>query len=306
MTREHITILIGSLCVGLLFFGYVVLVLAMVRRKRQLSKLKPPETLTVVRGPGETLRLQAERLSDQSVETLLFGSAIALFCLFFPLMLVQFWPSLHPFPLLGSGLALFGAVSIFVTRRASKLLEERNRKKLGWYGERIVAEVLSRNGIEGAAYFHDVPVVQNGFTINIDHLILTLHAAVVIETKMRSKPIDAEKQRIQVVFDGERLDWPRFKNDTQTLRQVRRSAEWVEQQVSHITNRSIRVHSIIAIPGWAVVEKQLGSPRVVSGAGVAAAVRQVLTTSADLPPLPSSQYAKLIQHFDQLCRDTEL
>jgi hypothetical protein len=306
MTREHITILIGTLSVGLLFFGYVVVVLAMVRRKRHLSKLKPPETLTVVRGPGETLRRQAERLSDQALELLLFGSAIALFCLFFPLMLVQFWPALHPLPLLGSGLALFGAVSVFVTRRASKLLEERNRKKLGWYGERIVAEVLSRNGIEGAAYFHDVPVVQNGFTINIDHLILTLHAAVVIETKMRSKPTDAGKQRIQVVFDGERLDWPRFKNDTQTLRQVRHSAEWVDQQITEITTRSIQVHSIIAIPGWSVFEKQLGSPRVVSGAGVADAARQVLSTSTDHPPLTSSQYAKLIQHFDQLCRDTEL
>lgn len=306
MNRDQVTFLVGIVGFCMLFLGYVVAVLGLVRRKRRLSNLTPPESLTVVRGPGETLRREAEQLSNQALETLVFGVPVAMLSLILPLLLIQFWPSLHPLPLLASGVALFAAVSIFVTRRSMRLLEERNRKRLGWYGERIVAETLNRKGVDGAAYFHDVPMIQNGFTTNIDHLVLTSTAAVVIETKMRSKPKDPGEQKVQAVFDGEKLEWPRFKNDTKTIKQAQRNADWTSQQITRLTGRSLAVHSIVAIPGWQVIEKQLGSLRVVSGNGVRDAVRHLLSTSADQPPLTSSQFTQVVEHFEQLCRDTEI
>jgi|GEM_PF-2124550 len=290
----------------LLLICHVFAVLALFRRKRRLSNLAPPENLTVMRAPGETLRQQADELSTKALENLIFGLPFALLGLLLPLLILHFWPSLQPLALLVSGIALFLAMLIFLTRRSLRMLEERNRKKLGWYGERTVAEILNRRGIEGAAYFHDVPMIQDGFTTNIDHLVLTSTAAVVIETKMRSKPKDPGDEKVHVVFDGERLDWPRFKNDTKTLNQVRRNADWTSQQITRLTGRSLAVHSIVAIPGWQVIEKQLGSLRVVSGNGVTDAIRQLLSTSAAQPPLSSSQFTRVLEHFEQLCRDTEI
>jgi hypothetical protein len=306
LTRQHLTVLAGICSVAILFGIFSAVLVFRLRRKRRLSNLEPPESLSVVRGPGESLRLHAEQLMERAMQTLLFGSPIAILGLCFPVILLNFWPTLNPLSLLASGIALFAAVSIFISHRAFQMLEERNRKKLGWYGERLVAEVLNRKAIEGAAYFHDVPITQNGFITNIDHLVLTPNAAVVIETKMRSKPKDPGEQKVQVVFDGEKLEWPRFKNDTKTLNQARRNADWTSRVITQLTGRSLAVHSVVAIPGWQVIEKQLGSLRVVSGNGVTDAIRQLLSTSAAQPPLTSSQFTQVVEHFEQLCRDTEI
>src|SRR5207248_11280153 len=125
-----------------------------------------------------------------------------------PAMLAVSW-SLAKQTILGTILIfLFCAIaSALVQRKLTPLVKRRAAHRLGFHGERYVAEELNQLMADGFRVFHDVPF--DGF--NIDHVLVGPTGVFVVETKTKKKPMVGGKKQYRVIFDGERL---RFHNGT--------------------------------------------------------------------------------------------
>ena len=273
------------------------------RRRRAARRLETPESFVLLREPGETLRREVEALGDRIMDTLLLGTWLVLMAGLLPMMLLKIYAAANPLPLMVSSLALFIAVAVVVVRRVVKLLDERANRHLGYLGERRVAEYLHELAMKGWRIFHDVPVTIDGYPQNIDHLAIGPHGAAVIETKTRSKPLKEGTEKIEVKFDGERLHWPTYQHDWKPIAQVARCAKWVEETARAECGLDVPVTQVIAIPGWSVKELVLTTPRVVSGAGVAAAVTGFKEPEDRI--LTEGQIEELANAIDKLCRDVK-
>lgn len=274
------------------------------QRQRKARALHPPDSVSFLRGPGESLDRQLDQLLEKFVSTILIGSSLTVVLIGVPGLVLRFFPEANPFLLFGSGILLFIAGAIWVVRRATKLLDERARVRLGWIGERLVAESLEACLAKGCRVFHDVPIDGEWGKANIDHVVVSMHGIVVVETKMRSKPSDKKAWENRVVYDGSKIIWPRNPNDTKTLWQVQKNAEWIEAFLRDRCGISPSVKKVIAIPGWNVIERVLSQPRVVSGQGAGSAVLKSLEINSE-PSFKSKQVDAWFAALDQLCRDVE-
>lgn len=274
------------------------------RRNNRERNRRVHETMAVLRPPGETLRRQADEIFEASLNWLMLGTCGLYFLVVAPLFVLHFLPDAHPPSLLLSSSALLVAGLIVLVRRCVTLLEERDNKRMGWFGECYVAEHLSRCAAKGCTVFHDVPISGPKWKANIDHVVVGPHGLAVVETKMRSKAADVAKGWV-VEFDGERLSWPKHPHDVETVEQVKRNAEWIKNKIVHECGITVPVAQVIAIPEWTVKERVLTQPRVVNGSGAADAVCHALGVDTRPPLLSSAQVEEIRKVLDKLCRDVE-
>lgn len=99
-----------------------------------------------------------------------------------------------------------------------------NRRALGVLGERIVATQLAELACEGHIVVHDLQCAN----MNIDHLIIGPKGIFVVETKMRSKPVD---KRIVVAVEGEGIRVDGGPLDSSPIRQVRMGMSLVRDKL---------------------------------------------------------------------------
>lgn len=297
--------LLGSLFVFSLMIGSAFVAVTLFRRQRRSRGLQTPEPVKFRRGPGETLRRRTEELSDRFATTLLLGSCIAIALLGIPGLVLKLVPNADPLLLFGSGLALFAAGAVVMIRRSVRILDERARARLGFIGEGLVAESLETCLARGCRVFHDVPIHGEWGKANLDHVVVGPNGVAVVETKMRAKPSDKQPWENRVTFDGKMLSWPRCPDESKTLWQVRKNAEWLEDHLRNECGFPVSVRTVIAIPGWNVVEKVLGQPRVVSGKGAGDAVLQTFDANAD-SKMSQAQIKRICLALEALCRDVEI
>lgn len=284
---------------------YTTLSVILFQRQKRKRCLQPPEEQVALRGPGESLRRKSEKLLENLAWTTTITGAVATaIAVSIPGLVLSVTPNANIWLLLGSSLALFLAASVWVVRRSVRIMAERANARLGWIGENRVAEHLQACQQAGFRVLHDIPFSNDGFTFNIDHVAFGPGGVVVIETKMRSKPADQPSGAIQVKFDGKKLDWPRFSNDTKTVWQVRKNAEFLQENLSRELGINLPVRQVIAIPGWKVVELKCEQPRIVSGRGVSNAVIQ--STQANPAGLSREQVDRIGEWLESHCRDVEL
>ncbi len=148
---------------------------------RQRKRLRMPVTEKLLRGPGESLRQQLEKIEDQLSDELTLAFVL-------PLAFGGFTQALQhgPKPLLGHinpwimtvvGIVAYGVVC----RRILRLVEEKRRRRLGLIGERAVGEELNILMRQGACVFHDVPNAPYG---NVDHVVVAPSGIYAVETKV--------------------------------------------------------------------------------------------------------------------------
>ncbi len=297
--------LLGILFVFSVMIGSAVIAVVLFRSQRRSRRLQTPEPVKFRRAPGETLRRRMEELSDRFATTILVGSSVAICLLGVPGLVVRWVPNAYPIFLFGSGMALFAAGAIVMLRRSVRILDERARARLGFIGEGLVAESLESCLARGCRVFHDVPIHGEWGQANLDHVVVGPNGVAVVETKMRAKPSDKQAWENRVTFDGKVLAWPRCPDDSKTLWQVRKNAEWLEAYLLKECDVSSPVKRVIAIPGWNVVEKALGQPRVVSGKGAGDAVLQALDANGN-HRLSPAEIDLVSVALETLCRDVEI
>tara|TARA_R110002096_G_scaffold26518_15_gene81806 strand:+ start:550 stop:1479 length:930 start_codon:yes stop_codon:yes gene_type:complete len=297
--------IITALFILSLFGLYLFVPLFLFQKRRKGKNLQPPKTQTALRGPGESLRRNYDKCMESILKTAAGGTMITVVLAILPLTILYLFPESNAWFLLASGASLCLAVAFVVIRKVAKLLDDRVNFLLGWIGECIVAEDLRKCIRAGFYVLHDVPIEGEGFKANIDHVVIGEAGVAVIETKMRSKPEYEPGIEIKAFYDGERISWPRFKNDTKTLWQVQKNAEWVQTFLRKECHADLSVKKVVAIPGWNVVEKKLGQPRVVSGKGISDAVQQAVNAD-ESPKLTVTKVESIYETLAARCRDVDL
>jgi hypothetical protein len=131
-----------------------------------------------------------------------------------------------------------GGVQIFRLRKRIAALQQ------GRDGERTVGHLLEGLRRSGAQVFHDVP--GDGF--NLDHVVVSEHGILVVETKTRSKPTP----RSAITLQGDDVFVAGRKMDRNPIHQVRAQMAWQALLLKESTGRKMPVLGAVVFPGWFV------------------------------------------------------
>jgi hypothetical protein len=216
------------------------------RRKRDSLKTEAPFAELHRRPAGESTRLRLEELSDKAEEEILM-------IIFAPIVLavfLTFQPQQGIYVAI-TGLLICSALVFFVARKLVPIMRKCADYRLGFEGERYVAEELNQLIADGFQVFHDVPF--EGF--NIDHVLIGHSGVFSVETKTRRKPIsETDGKEYKVVFDGAVLQYP-WGSDTHGIDQSRRNAKTLSEWLTSAIGRRVQVQAVLALPGWWVERK---------------------------------------------------
>ncbi|MCP3888168.1 MAG: NERD domain-containing protein, partial [Desulfobulbaceae bacterium] len=117
----------------------------------------------------------------------------------------------------------------------------------GYDCELAVGQDLNELIGKGFKIYHDFPA--DGF--NIDHIAIGPTGVFAIETKGRSKHVNAEKDNWKLTFDGMILLFPGW-SESKPIKQAIDQARWLNLWLSSATGEPQKVTPVLAIPGWYV------------------------------------------------------
>ena len=211
-------ILLVTLFVPILTMLGIVWIL---REMRSSRGERPPVSEKLLRPAGESLRKELEKLDEQVNDILIWT-------LFGPALFIAMFIILNPGVSSTRGSAVAAAILItagsivfaFLVWRLIKLINRRRDYRLGFAGERAVAEELNQLMLDGCRVFHDVPMEPYG---NVDHVLVAPTGIYAVETKARRKRKATGKPDYEVVFDGKMLQFPGA-TDSRSLDQATQQA----------------------------------------------------------------------------------
>jgi len=219
---------------------------------------------------GESLRIEIERMDEDFNDTFMSIG----FYVFIPLSMnvvsiataegLLKWVIITVMALVGSLLVLLGSF------KALKILDRRNRYRLGFDGERFVGEHLSTIMLDGYRVFHDVPFDD----FNVDHVVVGPAGVFAIETKTRRKR-KGLKDNHKVKFDGAKLHWPDNEVNDYGVQNAYDRAKSLQQWLSSAVGTSVTVAPMLVFPGWMVQEQRLGKVRVLNPKNVRGHIKAI-------------------------------
>ena len=263
---------------------------------RGLQKERAPVSEKLLRSPGESLHRELENLDERLNDNLIWT-------FFGPGFVTAFLLVSKPLPqprsaaVLASVALIIGA-AWFTTQvwRIVGLIQRRRNFRLGFAGERAVAEELNQLMIDGCRIFHDVPIEPYG---NVDHVIVAPSGIYAVETKARRKrKAPPGKRDHEVVFDGDILAFPE-NNDTKALLQAKQQADRLRAFLSKAVGETVSVQAILTFPGWFVTTRSKSEIKVLNPKNIRSAVLAARVV------LPESLCNRIIHQLDQKCRDVE-
>jgi hypothetical protein len=285
----------GSLIYFFVFVGTVVVI---GRWARGRKKLRDPVEFKLLRGPGESLRRRMAKFDEDLFQYAVAAAVSPVF-----VALAFFWclatvapkaPVIPSVSITGLVLLISG---VFSGRWLWSKFTHYRDDRLGYFGERTVAESLAPLLREGYHVFHDVPASSGGRVFNLDHVVGGPTGLLLIETKTRRKGRARPGFKDHVVtYDGRQLIWP-WGEDRHGLDQAESEARWLSDWINKLTGLSLSARPILVLPGWWINESP-GPLRVVNAKGLCAAIRgrreRVLT---------DPQIDQIARLLDERCRD---
>ena len=257
---------------------------------RWWSELAPshsPVREKLLRSPGESLRRNLEQLS----EYLVYSVAV------FLLVPTLFAWQAPIFTKLWAGAFLAGLMVLCALPGLWVMRLHRNYA-LGLRAERAVGEELNLLMLDNCHVFHDCPV---GPDWNIGHIVVAPSGVYAIETRtFRRGRASRGLREYEVVFDGTALLFPR-RTRTEPVRQARRSAAALSEELSGALAEPIEVKSMLTLPGWRLARRADADVLVVNPKEIWPAI-----VTAAPPVLSDSQIQRISYYLQQKCRDVEI
>lgn len=242
---QTLAILALSLVPLLLSVGFLWGLLSLRQREIRKRTRRNPLNRNLLRSPGQSLRGQIDDLTTDLMAHLglliVIGPLVA--NLIYATWLIE--GRLREMTL-AIGLSAFLGGCIYIARRVQRQWKEVLKLKLGLDAEEAIGQELNQLMPLGFRVFHDIPCKD----FNIDHVVVGASGLFVVETKGRSKPLEES----EVIFDGERLQFPGWREAT-PVRQVQASTRWLEEWISSAIGEQVRATSVLAIPGWYIERK---------------------------------------------------
>jgi hypothetical protein len=167
-----------------------------------------------------------------------------------------------PVVVLVSVIVVFVFSLLVSVRWCQQRLGRRANYYLGFFGERHVGECLDPLKGHGWFIFHDIPCLGGAGKFNLDHVAVGPGGLWVVETKTRRKGNARPGfKEHEVFFDGVQIIWPQGE-DRSALTQASQNARWLRDWLEQMTAKTFDVASVLAIPGYCVIEQKLGPVRL--------------------------------------------
>lgn len=259
-------------------------------RKAYRAAAEDPFKELPLRPAGESLRLKIDELADQQQSHLL-GHLVASLA-----MIVIILTAPEKLRLWFIAAFLAGAV-IDAFTGVPKIIAITKRlwnARLGYMGERAVAEELNSLLVKGYRVFHDLPFDK----FNIDHVIVGPKGLFSIETKTRRKPKQENATaEYKVVHEGKTLRWPKV-SETKTIEQALLNAKTVSEWVAASAGESVLAQAIVAVPGWfTATDTKFPAVWVLNPRGIKAFIEKSIN-----PALSPDQIQRVAYQLEQRCR----
>jgi hypothetical protein len=291
-------ILIAQIASPLLVLGILYLIILGYRQYNLRKKSRTPFTENaLLRLPGHSLAQQIRDLNEKltSYLFLLFLLSIIFTNTIIATSLVQkqlTTSSIFLLCFIGMLALLFFIVKIV------QRLSQREKLRLGYFGELVTAEALSKLMPEGNYVFHDFPADD----FNIDHIVVGPAGVFAIETKARSKALSGDnKQAARAIYNGREIEFSNFK-DKKFLEQAKRQAKWLSNWLNNSIGEPVKVLPIISLPGFFVERKTVADGMFVINPKQLKRVIQ----SQNIKNLDDKKIQQIVHQLDQKCRDMEI
>jgi hypothetical protein len=282
----------------LLVLGILYLVLFVYRQYNMRKKSKTPFTENaLLRLPGHSLDQQIRDLDEKlaSYIFMLFVISIMLTNSIISIFLIQ--KQLMTFSIFL--LCVIGMLaSLFLIYKIVKRLSQRQKLRLGYFGELVTAEALTKLMPEGNHVFHDFPAKN----FNIDHIVVGPAGVFAIETKARSKSVTGDnKLAARAIYTGREIEFSNFK-DTKYIEQAKRQAKWLSDWLNSSIGELVKVFPIISLPGF-FVERSIGydGMYVCNPKQLKSVIKSKTVKNID-----DKIIRQIVHQLDQKCRNMEI
>ena len=193
------------------------------------------------RAPGESLRLEIDKLNEQLLESMMFFLMAGVL----PVLIWSFEIQ-NPTILVFTAFAV--GVQVWYGLKFRKLIPKLRSYQIGFEGERLTAQYLQPLLCQGYLVFHDIPM--EGY--NVDHVVVGPNGVFAIETKSRRKRRSAGIERARVKYDGKTLQYPEQKPETWGIDAAIERAKGLQHWLGSAVGETISVQPILSLPGWYV------------------------------------------------------
>lgn len=291
-------LLIAHIAAPVLVLGILYLVIFGYRQYNLRKKSKTPFTENaLLRLPGHSLAQQIRDL-DEKLTSYLF--LLFLLSIIFTNTIIS--TSLVQKQFTTSSIFLFCFIGmlalLFFIFKIVQRLSQREKLRLGYFGELVTAEALSKLMPEGNYVFHDFPADN----FNIDHIVVGPAGVFAIETKARSKVLSGDnKQAAKATYNGREIEFSNFK-DTKYLEQAKRQAKWLSGWLKNSTGESVKVFPVICLPGFFVENKSAPNGTFVTNPKQ---LKNVIRSN-NSKILDDKKIHQIVHQLDQKCRDVEI
>ena len=276
----------------ILFFGLGPLVFVgwLLHRKKARHKAEAAEPFTELplRPAGESVRLELEKLSESFDERL---QELALTSTGTVIMAIVAPEGQRKVVIIGLGIiALFSYI-----RNVPKLFrtaEQIWNHRLGFAGERMVAEELNQLLVQGFRVFHDLPFDR----FNIDHVIVGPPGVYAVETKTRRKYTHIKgRDRAKIIYKNGCLEFPTGARETGAIDQARLNATTLGKWLTKATGEPVKAEAILTFPGWFVERHEIGDVNVLNPA-------QIKKSFPFRTALAPAQIERIVYQLTERCR----
>ena len=239
----------------------IALTITVMLFQRDRRGRRTPLTADLLRGPGESLREDIDKISQKIDDYLLNLLSLCLpplvllqVFLYFGNNKLQLWQ-------LVTVLVLYVLLIYWGTSRLYQLLKQRRNLYLGLDAEMAVGQELNHLMLHGCRVFHDFPAKN----FNIDHVVIGPGGVIAVETKGRAKRDQGGGSAdAKVIFNGEYLRFPHWLEKNPII-QARRQAVWLQKWLTSAVGQTVKVRPALALAGWYVERTKTGDVLVYNG-----------------------------------------
>ncbi|TVQ96669.1 MAG: NERD domain-containing protein [Desulfovibrionales bacterium] len=281
--------------ISILFVSFAVIVcFSFAHRKiTELKRRRSPFTKDFLRGPGFSESKRIEQISEE----------LDVWLLVLVVMPITMYSILYifihqPDQTFQDNLILFIPFALFFGFGLYKMnfyLNQRRNARLGFEGEMAVGQELNQLLANGYYVFHDYPASK----YNIDHVLVGPAGVFAVETKARSKPTSGDgRTDARVEYNGKQLIFPGW-TEIKPIQQAKRQAAELSAELSKAVGDQVRVHPVLAIPGWYVERTAKPDMYIINGKGAHSVFCKLPVV------LDTCMIQRIAYQVEQKCRDVK-
>ena len=260
-------------------FSIALLVGALAFLHREMNRMfaeekarsRSPFKEKLLRPAGESLRLKVEEIRDQIMETgFVMGVLVVAPCFIVLLTVGLDWR----LSLALGGLFFVGCyrAAFLKWKKVKDLRKELRNYRLGFDGERYVAEKLGVLTGLGYRVFHDFVFDMkpggDATNFNFDHIVIGTNGIFLMETKAIRQPngeMPDWQESHKVFASGDVLKFPTGITQRKQIAQTKRNAGDLSKWLTGTSATPVSVEPLLILPGWFVDDDRTGRVRVLNG-----------------------------------------